>query len=575
MKKQVQSILQELQSKVPGDLSLLVSSLSLMIEMMISLGDKQNEQVKSQSKQIKSQSKQIESQSKQIESQSKQIESQSKQIESQTKQIESQTKQIENQTKLIETQNTNISSLTDTVKKLEEEIKELRRQLKLNSSNSSKPPSTDGFKKPNRNNSLRTKSGKKPGGQVGHKGANLSIPHEPDEVKQYIPNKCKGCPNLENCIASSNIFECTESRYVVDVKVITTVTEHQTLKVVECPHNEVVTPSSFPPNIKAHVQYGESITVLSGLLSTYGAVSLKRIHVLLGSLLGVKISPATIYSMVSKCAKMVEPIMEKVKTLITQADVGHFDETGIRALGKLFWVHNSSTDMYTYQTVNQKRGSEGMEDNGVLSLFKGVAVHDCWNSYWFFEDVLHAVCGAHLLRELNGVIDNNPEHTWAVKCKDLLLNMLNTKKNSIDLGLEKLDEDKIKQYYKEYDDIFKIADKECPPPPEPTEKKRGRKAKGKERALIERLVTLKDSVCLFIKNFAVPFDNNQAERDVRNVKTKAKVSGGYRSLEGVKDYLTIMSYLSTANKHGINAFKALTSAFAGEGEAILGLGGSE
>jgi len=554
MKKQVQSILQELQSKVPGDLSLLVSSLSLMIEMMISLGDKQNEQVKNQTKQI--------------ESQSKQIESQSKQIESQSKQIESQTKQIESQTKLIEKQNNNIVALT-------EEIKELRRQLKLNSSNSSKPPSTDGFKKPNRNNSLRTKSGKKPGGQVGHKGANLSIPHEPDEVKQYIPNKCKGCPNFENCIASSNVFECTESRYVVDVKVITTVTEHQTLKVVECPHNEVVIPSSFPSNIKAHVQYGESITVLSGLLSTYGAVSLKRIHVLLGSLLGVKISPATIYSMVNKCAKMVEPIMEKVKTLITQADVGHFDETGIRALGKLFWVHNSSTDMYTYQTVNQKRGSEGMEDNGVLSLFKGVAVHDCWNSYWFFKDALHAVCGAHLLRELNGVIDNNPEHTWAVKCKNLLLNMLNTKKNSIDLGLEKLDEDKIKQYYKEYDDIFKIAEKECPPPPEPTEKKRGRKAKGKERALIERLVTLKDSVCLFIKNFAVPFDNNQAERDVRNVKTKAKVSGGYRSLEGVKDYLTIMSYISTANKHGINAFKALTSAFAGEGEAILGLGGSE
>ena len=146
--------------------------------------------------------------------------------------------------------------------------------------------------------------------------------------------------------------------------------------------------------------------------------------------------------------------------------------------------------------------------------------------------------------------------------------MLKTKKDAINFGLDRLNEEKLKEYSEEYDFIFKISNNECPPPPKVVEIKRGRKAKGKERSLIERLIKLKDSVCLFIKDFAVPFDNNQAERDLRNVKTKSKVSGCFQSKEGAQVYLTIMSFLSTASKHGVDAYETLKLAFAGKGKTI-------
>ena len=166
-----------------------------------------------------------------------------------------------------------------------------------------------------------------------------------------------------------------------------------------------------------------------------------------------------------------------------------------------------------------------MDGNGVLPVYKGTAVHDCWGPYWGFQDVIHAVCLAHILRELKWVIEFIPEHTWAAE--------------------------------------------ECPDPPDPPDRKRGRKKKGKERALIERLRRLKDAVCLFVHDFAVPFDNNQAERDVRNIKTKTKVSGCFRTEEGLQDYLDVMSYLGTAKKHGVSVFEALTAAFNGNLEIIL------
>ena len=192
---------------------------------------------------------------------------------------------------------------------------------------------------------------------------------------------------------------------------------------------------------------------------------------------------------------------------MTKAGVVHVEETGIRAEGKLLWGHNSSTDRYTYQIVSQRRGVEGIIENGVLANFKGISVHDCWGPYWKFE-TNHAVCCVHILRELNEIIKNNPKHTWAKSLKDLLLNMLKTKKDAIISGLDRLNEEKLKEYSEEYDCIFQIANNECPPPPEVVEKKRGRKAKGIERTLIERLIKLQDSICLFIKDFAVLFDNN-------------------------------------------------------------------
>jgi len=482
--------------------------------------------------------------------------------------IEQYMKQIAELNALVSTLTESNAALTETIKELQETIKELRRQLGHNSQNSSKPPSSDGFNKP-KPQSLRKKSGKKQGGQTGHPGAHMAIPHEPDEIKAHLPGKCLSCPHLSECSVKGNVFVCGEKRYEVNAIITTKVTEHQSVCVNSCPCSGEALAGVFSENIRAYVQYGDSVSVLAGLLSTYGAVSAMRIHVLLGSLLGVSLSTGTITSMVAKCAQKVGSTLETIKSMLTSSKVAHFDETGTDVNGKTIWVHNSSTAALTYQTISTKRGQIGMEDNGVLSGFSGIAVHDCWASYWKYTDVIHAVCNAHLLRELTGIEQYSPEHQWAPGFKALLRSMKKARDREAVKGKTKLS-----YYYRHkfdvaYDRLMKIADEECPLPPEPSVKKKGRKKKGKERALIERLMALKASVCLFINDFSVPFDNNQAERDVRNVKTKTKVSGCFRTESGAQDYLDVMSYISTAKKHGVSAYDALTAAFAGNAEIVL------
>ena len=462
-----------------------------------------------------------------------------------------------------------IETLTSTVKELQDIIRELHRQLNQDSHNSSKPPSSDGFKKP-RTKSLRESTGKKQGGQHGHPGSHMAIPHAPDEVKQHVPEQCQTCPHLLHCRTQDTVFHCAEKRYEVNVRITTFVTEHQSLRVIACPCGAKGSRGEFPNKIRAYVQYGDSVTVLAGLLNTYGAVSIERIHVLLSSLLDVRLSTGTIASMLSQCAKSVGPAMKLVRSKLLGAEVVHFDETGVDVAGKTLWVHNASTEKLTYQTLSEKRGQAGMDEGGILPHFSGIAIHDCWSPYWKYDGVTHAVCNAHLLRELIGVVEQNPDHTWAEEMIHFLCTKKILKEMMLAKGEQHLEEAFLHKYVDlEFDEIMRTAESQCPPPPVPAEKKKGRKKKGKERALIERLQKLKGSVCLFVHKFVVPFDNNQAERDVRNVKTKNKVSGCFRTKEGAQNYLDVMSFLSTAKKHGHNAFEALTAAFSGDVELIF------
>lgn len=417
---------------------------------------------------------------------------------------------------------------------------------------------------------LEKKTGKKTGGQKGHKGISMSIPHDADEVKKHIPNKCKFCPNLSNCISLGNVFACGESRYVVEAVVNTHVIEHQSLKAVACPLGDIKLRGEFPEDVKAHVQYGKSFTVLASILNTTGAVSISRIQELLGDLFGVSISQGTIISMVETCAQKVSPIIKVIKQHLISSEVVNFDETGVRALGSLYWVHNASNSEFTYQSIDKKRGLEGIKTNEVSVVFKGIAVHDCWASYWNLENIKeHAVCCVHLLRELNGVIENEKVQSWASRFKQLLITIKQIKDVAIKRGKYSIEKHTLERIDKEYDSIMSLANIEFPPPQANIKQRRGRIRKGKSRALIERLIKFKKAICLFLRKFDVPYDNNQAERDIRNVKTKIKVSGCFRSKEGAQNYLTIMSFISTAKKHGIKAFEALNAAFNGNAGAIL------
>jgi hypothetical protein len=197
--------------------------------------------------------------------------------------IETMTKQNVDLTALVQTLTKSNADLTETIKELQETIRELQRQLNQNSQNSSKPPSSDGFNKP-KPQSLRQKSGKKQGGEKGHPEAHMSIPHEPDEYRKHLPEKCLACPHLNECVMNGKVFTCGERRYEVNAVITTRVTEHQSIQVSSCPCTGESLAGEFPEGIKAYVQYGDSVSVLAGLLSTYGAVSTMRIHVLLGSL---------------------------------------------------------------------------------------------------------------------------------------------------------------------------------------------------------------------------------------------------------------------------------------------------
>ena len=410
-----------------------------------------------------------------------------------------------------------VAELTATVKELNQTIKELKEQLNKNSKNSSKPPSSDGLKKPavNKNKSLRESSRKKQGAQEGHDGVHLSVISEPDHIEDHMHSDCTGCPHRAKCLSKACI---KETRHEVDAVVTVDVTAHNLIEVRECLLHGGVKTGSFPENIKATVQYGKNLQAMVVAFNTVGAVSINRTHEILSSVFNIPLTTGTIKNMVTRCAESLKDTYERIRLKMIMLGLIHCDETGSRVDGKTCWVHVASDQDYTYLTINQKRGQIGMDAADVLPHARGIIVHDCWGSYWKYQD---EVSYYH--------------------------------RHKFDM---------------EYDAIIKTAYEENPLPETPA-KKRGRKKKSKVLNLICRLENYKESVCLFIKNLCVPFDNNQAERDLRMVKVKTKVSGCFRSEEGAQEYLTIMSYIGSARKHGINAFAAIREALNGNPDIIF------
>lgn len=391
--------------------------------------------------------------------------------------------------------NATVNAQTQLIAKLNQTIQELKEQLNKNSRNSSKPPSSDGFKKP-APKSLRKPSGKKAGGQDGHKGTNLTVMTAPDEIIKHMPSACEGCPHYQMCRGTACI---AEKRHVIDAVVTVNVTEHQMLEIPICMMHGDTRKGEFPSHVKATVQYGENLQALAVALNTVGAVSINRTHEILSGVFNIPIATGTISSMVKRCADSLSGTAAKIKQNMQESGLGHFDETGTRVDKKLWWVHNASNCEYTYLDISRKRGSKGMEECDVLPAFHGIAMHDCWASYWNYPNAEHAVCCAHLLRELTGIHENHPEQKWAPEFITLLLKMKKAKEKALSENRENLSEAEYLEFDKTYDEIIFQARKENPIPTT-TEKKRGKKKKGKILALVERLANYKASVCLLSMN---------------------------------------------------------------------------
>ena len=450
-----------------------------------------------------------------------------------------------------------VTAQKEEIVSLNEKVKELEERLNKNSSNSSKPPSSDGYNKPSKNRSLRGKSGKKPGGQKGHKGHGMVLPHEPDEIIEQIPPQCIGCENRGTCAG-----KCRETRYGIDLEVNVKVTQYNQMEFI-CPLSGQKITGEFDDGITGTHQYEKGVKTIVVLLYICGIVSHSRIAEMVSGMLGMNISTGTVSSIISKSGELARIPVEMIRLALKQQGLLHVDETGIRIDRSLNWLHVVCTELLTYLVPHKKRGQEGIAASEILEGYDGILVHDCWAPYFKLEDCLHAVCDAHFMRELIAVFENTGQR-WAKDMIALLQVMYIDKENKKALGINALNDFEWGEYSRLYNKIIEDAKAENPIP-EKVPGKRGRPKRGKTRALIDRLETHKASVCMFITDFNVPFTNNQAERDLRLSKVRMNVSGCFRTTLGAINYARLQSYLSTAKKNGASAYQAIQSLINGQG----------
>ncbi len=429
---------------------------------------------------------------------------------------------------------------------LKGKISELEARLNSNSKNSSRPPSSDGYKK---KPALPKKVKGKQGGQEGHKGRTIQQVEYPDKTVKCNPGQCDCGHEFLN-----DELVLSETRQVFDFpQPRLEVTEYQIQK-GKCPVCGEWHKGTAPEGINAPVQYGNGVKAYAVLLNVHFKLPFKKIQLLFGDLFGYSINESTVYSAGQQCYQNLQESEKIIKSKIAGSDVTHVDETGMRVQGKLHWLHTASSSLFTYLFMHEKRGSLALtSDKSILDKVTGWLVHDCWSSYFNFDNIKHAICGAHILRELEGLVESG-QSKWARVFKTFLMSVY-----------EKPFKERVKrrqQIEARYILICGIGEK-SEPPPQKTPGKRGRYKRTKGRNLVERLIREKDAVLAFAFNKEVPFTNNLAERDIRPAKVKQKISNCFRTFTGAEIYARIEGFVSTARKQNKNVFSELCATFEG------------
>jgi transposase len=432
------------------------------------------------------------------------------------------------------------------VVELRAEIVELKARLAANSRNSSRPGSSDGLSKPSvdpKQRSLRKRSGKKQGGQEGHGGARLDRVAVPDRSVEHPPKRCDQCGAG---LAEAESVPGGESRQVFDVpqrRALSVIEHVATQRRCECGH---VSCGRFPAGAAAPTQYGPGVRALGVYLHVFQHLPFDRACQALLDMVGAKVSTGTLTGWVTTAAEGLCDFDERLRGLLTDAPVCHFDETGARIAGRLGWVHSASTVQLTRYTTHARRGSEAIDDAGVLPGFSGVAVHDGWAPYRNYTGCEHGLCNIHHLRELQAAVEAGD--TWPLAMSCLLLDTKTLVATTIAAGNERLSARHVRELAGSYRTVIGMGHEEHPATT-------GKKTKAHN--LLVRLERYQPDVLRFANDFTVPFGNNQAEQDIRMVKLQQKISGCWRTTSGAQRFLTIRSYLSTTRKHGISALAAL------------------
>jgi transposase len=435
--------------------------------------------------------------------------------------------------------------------KLRAENADLKRRLAQNSRNSSNPPSSDGPEQTPPPRSLRRKTGRKPGKQPGAPGFSLKLIDDPNKVVNHLPSCCRGCGSDLDGAASAGVLR----RQVTDIApAVATVTEHR-LHQRRCGCGKVTTapaptgvadaPASYGPNLRAWVVYA----------LVFQHIPVARVVELVTDLSGARPSAGWVCHVLRETAAALAGVEKLIRALLTAAHILHVDETGAKVTGARWWLHVAATEKPTTYHLDRSRGRPAITELGVLADFTGVVVHDCWASYNAYTDCDHALCGAHIARELVAADETHPGQHWPPQALDALFALNTAAHDARDQGRSAIAPDVADPLLKSWRHAILVGLAQHP-------SRHGWK-QSKTRNLLERLRDREVDVLRFAHDLTVPFSNNQAERDLRPTKTQMKISGTFRSEASAAAWARIRGYVSTARKHGLNAFEAIYAAVTG------------
>jgi transposase len=455
------------------------------------------------------------------------------------------------QARTVETLTAAVDTLTTRVALLEAENIELKRQLARNSRNSSQPPSADGPGQVIPPRSLRGKTGRKPGKQPGTQGFTLTLVDDPDVIVEHIPDSCSGC----GAGLATAMLVGVVRRQVTDVPAVSvTVTEHRLqrrrcdcgcLTSAAAPAGVADAPASYGPNLRAWVVYA----------LVFQHIPVARVAELIRDLCGAAPSTGWICGVLRQTAIALAEVENMIRTLLTAAHILHVDETGTKVTGARWWLHVASTDTLTTYHLDRSRGRPAITALGVLDGFTGTVVHDCWASYNAYTGCTHALCGAHIARELVAAAEIHPDQHWPQQAFDALFELNTAAHDTREQHATQIPHEVAAPLLHAWRHAILVGLAEHPARP-------GRK-QSKTRNLLQRLRDREADVLRFAHDLTVPFTNNQAERDLRPTKTQIKISGTSRSEASAQAWARVRGYVSTARKNGINAFEAILAAVTG------------
>ncbi len=425
----------------------------------------------------------------------------------------------------------------------------LLNRVGLNSRNSSKPPSSDPNRKKKGN---RGKSDRKPGGQTGRRGSTLEPVDDPDAVAELKIDR-RTLPKGRQYREVGH-----ESRQVIDIDISRFVTEYRAQILEDDQGHRFV--ATFPREAKRPVQYGSGIKANAVYLSQYQLIPYERISEQFADQMGIGVSTGSVFNFNKEAFEGLASFENWLKGRLAGSALLHADETGINIDGKRHWLHCASNASLTYFHPHAKRGTEAMDEMGILPRFRGVLCHDHWKPYYRYAHILHALCNAHHLRELERAWEQDHQQ-WAKQMQALLIEIA----KAVEEAGGRLATHDAELWRQRYRQLLEEADRQCPPPDESQRGgKRGRLKRSKARNLLERLRDFEHDVLRFMENESVPFTNNQGENDLRMTKVQQKISGCFRSMEGARIFCRIRSYLSTCRKQGVSATDALSLLFQGK-----------